>query len=189
MTEFSGILWSPYWISGHVNVECILSAQVNRSHSWTWNYTQRSTSSAQWCQSCSCLSFWTFLWWPQRISWQEFFGWNTSLLMTEFSGILWSPYWISGHVNVECILSAQVNRSHSWTWNYTQRSTSSAQWCQSCSCLSFWTFLVVATTDFVARIFWLEYQFINDRIFGDSMVAILDFRSCECWVHFKCTSE
>ena len=51
----------------------------------------------------------------------NFFCWNTSLLMTALSGILWSPYWISGHVNFECILSAQVNRSHSRTWNYTQR--------------------------------------------------------------------
>ena len=63
-------------------------------------------------------------------------------------GILWSPYWISGHVNFECILSAQVKRSHSRTWNYTQRSTSSAQWYRSCPFLSFWPFLVVATMDF-----------------------------------------
>ena len=33
MTAFSGILSSSYWISGHVNFECILSAQVHRSHS------------------------------------------------------------------------------------------------------------------------------------------------------------
>ena len=42
---------------------------------------------------------------------------------------------------------------------------------------------------FVARNFWLGYQFIHDSIFGDSVVAILDFRSFEFLVHFKCTSE
>ena len=30
---------------------------------------------------------------------------NTGLLMTVFSGVLWRPYWISGHVTSECIVS------------------------------------------------------------------------------------
>ena len=80
-----------------------------------------------------------------------------------------------------CIKPGQKGRSLSWTRQLP--------YLNSCSTSHFLSHHILPFVWLVARIFWLEYQFINDSIFGDSMVAILDFRSCEFWVHFKCTSE
>ena len=48
---------------------------------------------------------------------------------------------------------------------------------------------LIAFVWFVVWNFWLEYQYINDNIVGDSMVAMLDFWWFEILVHFKSTSE
>ena len=124
--------------------ECILSAQMNRSHSRTWNYTPRSTSWAQWYRSCPCLSFWPFL----VVAIMDFMScelcvhfsvhkwidhtqkhgirhqdhpfelkYTMVILVLDLGSLGWRPYWIPGHVISECILSTRVNRSYSKTWN------------------------------------------------------------------------